>query len=400
MSNIGIGGIHDDYYIRNKQNGISDEGINLDDISVFYTTDKVENKRGSYVQTFNEKPVNMSKDGQKFLDGLISNKGLLCERLGLSDEQYDSLACIALGLASQETGMGEEDGYVGENTGAGWFFRSIGKWWDVKVCGNGSASSGVTQMKINDFMNKDTLTDDEKSLLRELGVETSGVNRNNLFENPDKAAVATVVVLNSIAQNYDDYKSMLDNEHSRLGNELSPMNSDEIMSKGESIINDIVSSYKNASPSAKSEIRGAFKQWLLAQNGSVKGQRGVDKEFNEELQLQNFNAVLEKNGGNTLTQDDLNYIRYYLTSDTQELSMSQYCAYGWNKGTGATGMQLDRVLADKVGTILANPEDFDYDQFTVNVTSLAKLYAQQTVLNATDDVLDNPFADYKFFGQD
>ncbi len=400
MSNIGIGGIHDDYYIRNNQNGISDEGINLDDISVFYTTDKVENKRGSYAQTFNEKPVNMSKDGQKFLDGLISNKGLLCERLGLSDEQYDSLACIALGLASQETGMGEEDGYVGENTGIGGVFRSAGKWWDVVIGGNGSASSGVTQMKINDFMNKDTLTDNEKNLLKELGVETWRVNGNNLFENPDKAAVATVVVLNSIAQNYDDYKSMLDNEHLRLGNELSPMSSDEILSKGENIINAIVNSYKDASPSEKSEIRGAFKQWLLAQNGSVKGQRGVDKEFNEELQLQNFNAVLEKNGGNTLTQDDLNYIRYYLTSDTQELSMSRYCAYGWNKGTGATGMQLDRVLADKVGTILANPEDFDYDQFTVNVTSLAKLYAQQTVLNATDDVLDNPFADYKFFGRD
>jgi hypothetical protein len=400
MSNIGIGRIHDDYYIRNKQNGISNEGINLDDISVFYTTDKVENKRGSYAQTFNEKSVNMSKDGQKFLDGLISNKALLCEKLGLSDEQYDSLACIALGLASQETGMGEEDGYVGENTGIGGFFRSVGKWWDVVIGGNGSASSGVTQMKINDFMNKDTLTDNEKNLLKELGVETWSVNGNNLYENPDKAAVATVVVLNSIAQNYDDYKSMLDNEHSRLGNELSPMSSDEIMSKGEGIINDIVSLYKNASTSAKSEIRGAFKQWLLAQNGSVKGQRGVDKEFNEELQLQNFNAVLEKNGGNTLTQDDLNYIRYYLTSDTQELSMSQYCAYGWNKGTGATGMQLDRVLADKVGTILANPEDFDYDQFTVNVSSLAKLYAQQSVLNATDDVLDNPFADYKFFGQD
>lgn len=400
MSNIGIGGIHDDYYIRNKQNGISDEGINLDDISVFYTTDKVENKRGSYVQTFNEKPVNMSKDGQKFLDGLISNKGLLCDRLGLSDEQYDSLACIALGLASQETGMGEEDGYVDENTGIGAFFRGVGKWFDVVIGGNGSASSGVTQMKINDFMNKNTLTDDEKNLLKELGVETWRVNGNNLFENPDMAAVATVVVLNSIAQNYDDYKLMLDNEHSRLGAELSSMSDDEILSKGEDIINNIVHAYKDASPSAKSEIRGAFKQWLLAQNGSVKGQRGVDKEFNEELQLHNFNAILGKNGGNPLTQVDLNYIRYYLTSDSQELSMSQYCAYGWNKGTGATGMQLDRVLADKVGTILANPEDFDYDQFTVNVTSLAKLYAQQTVINASGNVLDNPFEDYQFFGRD
>ena len=60
------------------------------------------------------------------------------------------------------------------------------------------------------------------------------------------------------------------------------------------------------------------------------------------------------------------------------MNMTEYCAYAWNKGTGTTGMQLDRLLADKIGTILSNPEDFDYDQFTVNVASLAEKYASQS----------------------
>ena len=61
------------------------------------------------------------------------------------------------------------------------------------------------------------------------------------------------------------------------------------------------------------------------------------------------------------------------------MNMTEYCAYAWNKGTGETGMQLDRLLADKIGTILYNPEDFDYDQFTVNVSTLAFMYANQTL---------------------
>ena len=61
------------------------------------------------------------------------------------------------------------------------------------------------------------------------------------------------------------------------------------------------------------------------------------------------------------------------------MNKTEYCAYAWNKGTGKTGMQLDRLLADKVGTILSNPEDFDYDQFTVNVSTLAFMYSNQAI---------------------
>ena len=71
--------------------------------------------------------------------------------------------------------------------------------------------------------------------------------------------------------------------------------------------------------------------------------------------------------------------------------MTEYCAYGWNKGTTGTGMQLDRMLAEKIGTILSTPEDFDYDQFTVNVSTMAEKYANQSVtdgLNTMNNALN------------
>lgn len=399
MSNIGaIGSNNDDFNVKKKQVE-KDEGIKLEDISVFYETEQVEKNRSSFNMSFKEIPVLNSKEGQKFLNGLIGNKDVLCEKLGLSEEQYDSFACIALALASQETGMGVEQGYQDENNGFDKFKRDVGKFFDV-LFGGASASSGLTQIKINDFMSE-KLTDSEVNLLKELGIETSGWNGNNLYNEPDKAAIATIVVLNSIAQNYDDYKTMLKNEHENLSHKLpSNFSEEDKIGIGKQIIDNITNFYNNSSSEAQSEIRNAFKNWLLAQNDSVKGQR-TDKGFNEEENLEILNNLLLQNGATqTLNQSDLNYIRYYLTSDTQEMNLTEYCAYAWNKGTERTGMQLDRTLADKIGTILSNPEDFDYDQFTVNVSTLAKMYAQQSNINQAEDFLNNPFKDYEFFGQD
>ena len=70
----------------------------------------------------------------------------------------------------------------------------------------------------------------------------------------------------------------------------------------------------------------------------------------------------------------------------------EYMAYGWNKGTGATGMQLDRMLAEKVGTIMQNPEDLDYDQFTTNVATMAARYANQSVGYMASAILDDVFS--------
>ena len=218
MSNIGaIGSNNDDFSIKKKSTE-KNEGIKLEDISVFYETQQVEKERSSFNMSFKEQPIMNSKEGQKFINGLIDNKEVLCERLGLSEEQYDVFACTALALASQETGMGTEKGYQDENNGFGKFKRDVAKIVDV-LLGGASASSGLTQMKINDFMNE-KLSASDVELLKELGIKTSGLNGNNLYANPDKSAIATIVVLNSIAQNYDDYKTMLKNEHDDLAGKL------------------------------------------------------------------------------------------------------------------------------------------------------------------------------------
>lgn len=354
--------------------------IELDDISILYTTEKQEDERTTFDNTFNKVSINDTEEGKAFLSGLIDNKENLMKDLGLTDDQYDSLACISLALASQETGMGYEDGYKEENTGLGGTIRKIAKWADTTFFGGASASSGMTQLKIYDFLNDtDKLSEEQKNILDKYGITADGVATNNLYSEPDKAAIATMVALTSIAEKYDDYKKVLSEENENLIKTLN-LNSDdkkaEAKATGEKILSNISNIYEISSDNEKSEIRRAFKQWLLSSNGTKKGDK-VDDDYNEEIQLNNLNKILNINP--EIKSDDLNYIRYVLTDDGNEMNLTEYCAYAWNKGTGETGMQLDRLLADKVGTIFANPEDFDYDQFTVNVATLAEMYASQSV---------------------
>jgi len=293
-------------------------------------------------------------------------------------------SCLALALASQETGMGSEVGYMEENTGFGKIVRGVKKFGHVLI-GGGSASSGLTQMKINDFVNK-KLSDDEVKLLKSLGVKAFFLNTNNLFDNPDKAAAATIVVLNLFAANYDEYKNMLKNNHEEIGKAFTDsLTEAERIALGEQKIAEIMEVYVSVPNDVKSELRNAFKDWLKSANDTTLATYKPGDELNEEKNLQEFNEILMKYGfKEPIKQEDLNYIRYYLTSDSQELSLMEYCAYAWNKGIGETGMQLDRTLIDKIGIIFANPEDFDYDQFTVNVVTLAEMYAQQIGIDNFD----------------
>lgn len=371
------------------------DDIDLEDISILYTTEKVEKDRTTFGESFNEVSLDSSEQGAKFLSGLKENKDSLCSELGITSEQYDSLACVALALASQETGMGEEKGYESENTGIGKFIRGIAKQIDVWR-GGASASSGLTQMKIYDFLNGDKLTDEQKDILTRYGIEANGIAKDNLYANPDKAAIATMVVLTSIYENYDDYKEVLSTEHQKIGESITddPSKLAEIEARGNELLDDIYEVYKGASDSQKIEIRETFKQWLLSTNGSKIGDKGVDDEYNEEVQLNKLNELLANNSADfKLEEDSLHFIRYALTADGQEMNTAEYCAYGWNKGTGATGMQLDRMLAEKIGTILYNPEDFDYDQFTTNVSMLADKYAEQSIGSNGIETINDSFID-------
>lgn len=395
MTHINETSLSSNFTQKELNQASKNEDINLDDISILFTTTQKEEDRTTFNETFNCTEVKNSSQGEKFLSGLKDYKNMLSKDLGLTDDQYDSLACIALALASQETGMGEESGYSSENSGIGKFIRGIAKQIDV-LTGGSSASSGLTQMKIYDFLNGDTLSDDQKSILKKYGIEAKSISNNNLYDNPNKSAIATMVVLTSIYDNYDDYKEVLASEHEDIGNSIAetPEKLEEIEEYGNEILSNIYDIYQNSSDDQKIEIRETFKQWLLAKNGSKEGDKGVDDDYNEEIQLNKLNEILKNNNADfTLEQESLHFIRYALTADDKAMNVTEYCAYGWNKGTGTTGMQLDRMLAEKIGTILYNPEDFDYDQFTTNVATLSKKYAEQSVYTNGIDALNNAFLD-------
>ena len=365
-----------------NQNQRKEIEIKLEDISILYTTKKQEEDRTTFTESYSQVNINSTPQGKKFYDSLIDNKQDLMQRLGLTDEQYDTLACTALALASQETGMGEEDGYEGENQGIGKVLRDIGKWFSTTFLGDGSASSGLTQMKIYDFLNENKLPDELKQIMKDYGISANGQNDNNLFANPDKAAIATMVVLKHINDNYDSHKNTLDSEHERIGNEIAstPEEKAEKLEQGKELLNNILDVYKNAPENKKAVLRETFKSWLLAKNGTKLNPMNDTDPYNEEAQLLYFNVLLSKNGADfKLDGNSLNLLRYALTENGSEMNHIEYMAYGWNKGTTGTGMQLDRMLAEKIGTLMQNPEDLDYDQFTPNVATMAERYAKQSI---------------------
>lgn len=383
------GGINNNYnnknvyeYNPNKSTvNFEDSNIDLEAIDFLFSTDKLEEERTTFEDTFKMIDANdESSDGAKFLNGLIDNKANLQEDLGLSDEEYDNLACIALALASQETGMGDEAGYSIENSWFGGPIRKAMKWVDIKT-GGGSASSGLTQMRIYDFMHSEQspLTDEQKALLNEYGIVAEDFATNNLFANPDKAAIASMIVLTNIYENYDNYKNALSTEHTNIETRLGLATDEDKQNaqiRGEKILYDITNLYNGIEDAKeKIKIREAIKDLYIAVPNGSKLQN-----LNEEKCLKHLNKLLEKNSASfTLTTEDLEYIRYELTTQEAALTPQEYCAYGWNKGTQESGMKPDRIISDTIGTILKNPEDFDYDQFTVNVSTLAQKYIEQSM---------------------
>ena len=388
-------------YQQNIGSGNSNQpDISLEEISILYTTTKKEKSRTTFDKTFKEKDVEKSKCGQKFLNGLISNKEELMSKLGLSSEKYDSFACLALAIASQETGMGEEIFYDLENSALGVDAKSLVKEFTIKYRNDLSSSSGLTQMKIYDLLNTDInddknitkLTEEQKEIIKSFGIVADDVARDNLYENPDKAAIASIVLLTAIEAKYDDYLDVLKTGNQEAETKLTFQASpEEMMKKGSEVLDQIAEIYEKADSKKKVSIRNSLKDVLLSSNGSKIDDESVSKDINEEYQLNNFNKII----GNdvNLSSQDLDYIRYVLTSSGNEMTKAEFCAYGWNKCTARTGMQLDRLLADKIGVILANPEDFDYDQFTVNVPSLAEKYAEQSVDGDGSDIINRFLAE-------
>ncbi len=374
---------------HNNNNSNKKDVVDTEKIDTIFTTKQIETKRGEFSESFKENDIDSknSKEGKKFLDGLNNNKASLSKDLGLSDDEYDSFACVAMALASQETGMGLEDG-IGKDKDGNWIigYKSHGNpLYEVakKAIGDSSASSGLTQIKIYEYLQNGS--SEMKGLLEKYGITAESETKNNLNE-PDKAVIATMIYLADLAKNsYSEYEDLIRTEHQNVRSELDPsLTDEECLEKGEDIINSIKNVYEEIDDNKKEDVRTTLKQWLLGLPGYN------DDRYNEEKQLVKLNEQLKDYGVN-IKQSDLDYIRYYLTDEKQDASPIEYLAYAWNKGTGETGMKLDRILADKIGVIFSNPERFDYDQFTVNIEELTDLYGQQagSDIDEINDLIDN-----------
>lgn len=150
---------------------------------------------------------------------------------------------------------------------------------------------------------------------------------------------------------------------------------------GNEILNKISTSFKSLSSYEQKKLRNQFKDVLLSENDTKSnGIFTKNKKYNEEYQMDKLNKLLKKMDIPVeINSENLDHIRYALTADGQEMNNTEYLAYAWNKGTETTGMQLDRLLSAKVGTILSSENSFDEDQFEANVANLAERYANQSV---------------------
>ncbi len=88
---------------------------------------------------------------------------------------------------------------------------------------SGSSSSGLTQIKIYDFMKEEgKLTKEQREILTNHGIKATSYTKNNLYAAPDKAAVATIVALKSLEDNYPNYLARLESKHQEVEKRINP----------------------------------------------------------------------------------------------------------------------------------------------------------------------------------
>ncbi len=129
---------------------------------------------------------NMTREGVQFANSLVSNKAKLMKDLQIDNKTYDELARLSLGIAGQETEYGAGIKYkIKENCNL--LVSAIKLIKGEKP----SNSRGLTQIKLNSN-NKDPQVN---ALLAKYSI-----NADNLSI-PDKSAIATMTLLNSLSKN-------------------------------------------------------------------------------------------------------------------------------------------------------------------------------------------------------
>lgn len=381
---------------KGKNNPSKEDDFEVEKINTIFTTEKPETEREKFNNTFNETNIDdeNSLQGKMFLEGLNKNKADLMKDLGLSDNEYDSLACVAMALASQETGMGLEKGYISENTNINGVFRKILKETLSKI-GGSSASSGLTQIKIYDFMKNE----ENRTLLEKYGVEAPSAGKSNLFFEPDKAAVASMVYLTKTTKEFlPMYEDSMKEYHEKVRGSLdSSLTDEQCLNKGKEILNAIKTVFNQQDTEGKEGIRAALTGWLLSEDNTEASERKFNKkdpgmhdlDYCEGDKFRMLYSHLATNGVK-LEANDINYVRYLMTTDDYKFDSVESCAYAWHYGVYG-GLAPDRYIAEKLGTMFTVPNNVSDSYYTDNVKYLTGKYANQSGSNLDETInfIDN-----------
>ncbi len=142
-----------------------------------------------------KRPEHLNEEGTKFANALEANKAALMAELGLTNEQYDNLANLAMGIAEQETHFGAssyttmsgDTQFQGRNLlkDAADSLGLIDAAYDLGIK-SGTKSVGMTQLKLGDF-------EHIKGQFAAFGINSP----EDLEDNPENQAIATLIALNN-----------------------------------------------------------------------------------------------------------------------------------------------------------------------------------------------------------
>lgn len=187
------------------------------------------------------RPEHLNEVGNKFADSLENNKAKLMSKLGITNEQYDNLANLAMGIAEQETHFGAKR-YTTQSGETNTQWRNLAKQTMDAVYYNdsipdfikdtifdvggaistsvekyhekytdGTKSYGITQVKVDEFIN-------DNPILKEQFAAFGIYSGEDIRTSPEKQAIATMIVLNNkrIVAESDNWQTRLEKNNATI----------------------------------------------------------------------------------------------------------------------------------------------------------------------------------------
>lgn len=135
--------------------------------------------------SFIPKDTNLPEAGKNFAKTLSTQKANLMKELRIDNDTYNDIAQLSLGIAKQESNYGNSQKYKFKEN-----HQDIVSFLKSCIGNHSSASRGLTQIKIKEYTDKNTL-----ALLKKYNITAENLN------NPQKSATATVIVLANMYKN-------------------------------------------------------------------------------------------------------------------------------------------------------------------------------------------------------